>query len=144
MKSDSDKKIEITQARFAKFVEGENQLRKLQAEQDENAGAKKFLAFLLYCLTVWGVSLDEGGYAIFFAMLGPAFLFIFNSISKISDGEEFVKIWIALLFASAIAIGIFSMQLGSEGVSGMYFYVFVFSAMGAGFLPLKKSPPWKN
>lgn len=144
MKSEQSKKIDITQEQFTKFVENERELRRLQSEQDESAGSKKFGAFVFYCLTVWGVSLDKDRYAMLFAILGPVFVYTFNRISKISDGENFKKSLVFVAFISVIIIGVLSGQLDPNGSSETYFYVFAFSAAGTGFLPLKKSQPWKS
>ncbi len=139
MKSDKGKKIEITEERFRRFVENEHELRKLQSEQDQNASSKKFGAFVFYCLTVWGVSLDKGRYAMLLAIMGPVWLYAINRISKISDSKNFTNFVVICAFISIIIIGILGSKLDSSGSSETYFYVFAFSAIGTGFLPLKKS-----
>lgn len=141
MKSDKGKNIKITEETWRHLVKSEQELSKIQ---DENAGSKKFGAFVFYCLTVWGVSLDEARYAMFFAILGPSWLYIVSLLSKISDSEEYQKFFIFFAFVSIIIIGIIGATLDPNGNSESYFYVFAFSAFGTGLLPLKKSQPLKN
>ncbi len=139
MKSDKDEKIEITRARFTQFVESESELRNLQSEQDESAGWKKFGAFLFYCLTVWGVSIDEGRYAMFLAIMGPAFLYIGNKIPL--GAEVFINFLVLSTFIAIISISALTLELDPNVSFEFYFTVFAFSVIGAGFLPLKKSHP---
>jgi hypothetical protein len=146
MKSDKGKKIEITEERFRMFVENEHELRKLQSDQDESAGSKKFGAFVFYSLTVWGVSLDQDRYAMIFAILGPAWVYVIDTLGKLNDRFGLIeqKIIVFFAFISVIIIGLFSVRLDPNGSSVTYFYTFAFSAIGTGLLPLKKSQSWKN
>ncbi|CAN1549355.1 M3B_PepF domain containing protein [Sphingomonadaceae bacterium] len=144
MKSGTGKKIEITQERFENYLESERELRKLKSELDGSAGSKKFGAFVFYCLTIWGVSLDEGRFAMVFAILGPVWLYVVSLLPRISDSESFVKFSVFCAFISIIIIGVFGARLDPNGSSETYFYTFAFSAIGTGFLPLKKSQTWKN
>lgn len=146
MKSDKGKKIEITEERFRRFVENEQELRKLQSDQDESAGSKKLGAFVFYSLTVWGVSLDQDRYAMIFAILGPSWLYIIYKLGKLNDhfGSIEPKLLAFFAFISVIIIGLFSASLDPNGSSETYFYTFAYSAIGTGLLPLKKSQSWKN
>ena len=146
MKSETGKTLEITQEKFDNYLESERELRKLRSEQDGSAGSKKFGAFVFYCLTIWGVSLDEGRFAMIFAILGPVWLYIINFFVKLNDdfGTLEPKSIGFLAFISIIIIGVFSASLDPNGSSETYFYTFAFSAIGTGLLPLKKSQPWKN
>lgn len=146
MKSDKGKKIEITEERFRRFVENEQELRKLQSDQDESAGSKKFGAFVCYSLTVWCVSLDQDRYAMIFAILGPSWLYVIDKLGKLNDhfGSIEPKLLAFFAFISAVIIGLFSARLDPNGSSETYFYTFAFSAIGTGLLPLKKSQSWKN
>jgi hypothetical protein len=146
MKSGTGKKIEITQEIFDNYSVNERELRNLKSEQDESAGSKKFGAFVFYCLTIWGVSLDEGRFAMIFAILGPVWLYFINAFVKLNDkfGTLEQKLIVFFAFISVLIIGVFGAILDPNGSSETYFYTFAFSAIGTGFLPLKKSQPWKN